>query len=373
MSKLAGWRGNALALGVGLVLCVAMTEIVLRVHNPIPLPVRGKRIMLAPNTSVEELSPVPGSPKLEPRVDLRTNAIGLRGEDPPPAGSPRTRVITIGGSTTLNRFASHEKSWPGQLAEKLKVDVPDVWLNNAGLDGNTTYGHRMLLEQYIFELKPDYVLFLIGVNDVGRAAENHYDGFTESALRDMVIEKSELLSTLQVIWRATRAKRRGLSNTPLDFTQLPRKEYPAEYVAKLHKDLDPLLPGYEARVRALLAGCRERGIEPVLITQPALWGDLVDPTLGIPLGDIDSEAGAEVPSNARMRWAGLERYNDVTRRVGQELGVLTVDLARQLPKDSALYFDWIHYSLPGNEQVATIVAQELGPFIAKRKGAAAPP
>ncbi len=365
------WGGNLIAAGLGLVLCVSLTEIVLRVHNPIALPVRGQRIILAAHTTQTETSPLPGSDKLESAVVLQTNALGLRGEAPPAPGDTRTRIITVGGSTTLNRFVSHEKSWPGRLADQLAAHVPDVWLNNAGLDGNTTFGHRLLLEQHLLALRPDYVLFLIGVNDVFLDTASGYDGMTRSALRDMVIEKSELLSTIQVIRRAMKAQAKGLENKPLDLATAPRRPHSAEQLARMHADLDPLVTAFGQRVRALVAACREHGIEPVLVTQPALWGDVIDPTLGIALGDIDSPFDATYPGDAAMRWAALERYNAVTRQVGAELAVFTVDVARLLPKDSSLYFDWIHFSLAGNAQLAALIGGELGPFMALRRATAA--
>lgn len=374
VAERTGWKGNLLALSIGLVLSLGLAELVLRIHNPIPLPVRGKRVILAPHTELEQDSPAPGSPKLEPKILLKTNAVGLRGEDPPPPGADRLRLITVGGSTTHSRFITHEKSWPGLLEQRLQAVLPKVWLNNAGLDGNTTFGHRLLLEQVVLDLRPNVVLFLIGVNDVGLAAGNQYDDSTRKALRDRFIEHSELLSTLQVFWRTFRARSQGLSNTPvLDLQKEPRKDYDAAYEEELMRSLRQLLPGYEARVRALVEACERRGVVPVLITQPALWGDVVDPTLGIPLGNIEqppASFGQPIPTNAKIRWDALEAYNEVTRKVAAERKVLLIDLAAKMPKDSALYFDWIHYSLAGSERVAEIVAAELGPYLLRTTGTA---
>ena len=42
-----------------------------------------------------------------------------------------------------------------------------MWINNAGLDGATTYRHLILMEDYLIKLRPKVVLFLVGINDVG--------------------------------------------------------------------------------------------------------------------------------------------------------------------------------------------------------------
>jgi hypothetical protein len=35
-----------------------------------------------------------------------------------------------------------------------------VWVNNAGLDGATTYRHPILMEDYVVKLRPQVELFL---------------------------------------------------------------------------------------------------------------------------------------------------------------------------------------------------------------------
>jgi hypothetical protein len=65
-------------------------------------------------------------------------------------------------------FFLTEKHGPDVLEEKLANDFQPLWINNAGLDGHSTFGHAVLIEDYISRLKPKLVSFLVGVNDVGR-------------------------------------------------------------------------------------------------------------------------------------------------------------------------------------------------------------
>ena len=60
-----------------------------------------------------------------------------------------------------NGFSSQVK-----IAEQ--EDITKIWLNNAGLDGHSTFGHIILFKDYIVKLKPKIILFLVGANDVGR-------------------------------------------------------------------------------------------------------------------------------------------------------------------------------------------------------------
>lgn len=246
------------------------------------------------------------------------------------------------------------------MAAELARTFPAIWVNNAGFDGHSTFGHLELLRQVLAELRPDVVLYLAAVNDVGRADLNEYDAalsVDRMPLRDRVIAASELLSTLQVVYRRLRAVQLGVSYMPdMDFAALPRVETgAAEAEALLDEHRSTYAPRFRERLTALIRETRTASIVPILMTQPALYGSGVDPTLGIELDHLQVQDSVD----ARTQWATLEVYNDVTREVAADEGVHLVDLARLMPKDSAYYFDWIHYSNAGSELMASIVAEEI--------------
>jgi lysophospholipase L1-like esterase len=59
----------------------------------------------------------------------------------------------------------------------------------------------------------------------------------------------------------------------------------------------------------------------------------------------------------------IELYNDVTRQVAQKYGVLLIDLAQELPRNSAYYYDYLHYTEPGAAAVASIIDRRLAPWL----------
>lgn len=358
-------KGNILALVIGGVVSLLFAELALQIYNPIKVPVRGTQMMLPKNTKLVR-EPIFDSPKFDREIHVSTNSLGFRGEEPPGKGEERIKIFTIGGSTTECKYNSDDKTWSALLAQRLQESNPKIWLNNAGLDGNSTFGHKVLLEQIVLDLKPDYLLFLIGINDVSRGEENAYDTGTRRAVRDRIIEKSEILSTAQAFWRSYRARDLGLGHfPPLDLVKAERVEStPEELAAALEDHRARFLPGFEARVKKLVELSKSRGATPVLITQPSLYGDFTDPTTGQEIGPIKVQGSwsqQAAGDNARSRGAILELYNEVTRKVGQEEGLLVIDLAAKMPKDSALYFDWMHFSNQGTAKVAEIVADALVP------------
>jgi hypothetical protein len=78
----------------------------------------------------------------------------------------------------------------------------------------------------------------------------------------------------------------------------------------------------------LIAVLRERSIEPVLITQPAMYGETVDPMTGVEIGPL-----VFGDRTAVQRWRELQLHNAATERVARTQGVLLIDLANTLPKD----------------------------------------
>ncbi len=125
---------------------------------------------------------------------------------------------------------------------------------------------------------------------------------------------------------------------------------------------DHYLQPYKARLEKLITICREHNIMPVLLTQPVLYGEGVDEASGVDLGhrfvakDMDGATA----------WQVLELYNGVTREVGRERGVLVIDLAREMPKNSAYYYDLMHYTNAGAARLADIIAAHLTPVLAQK-------
>lgn len=91
---------------------------------------------------------------------------GLRDDCEDPS---KIDILTIGGSTTDQRYINLEDTYQSVLAEKLSDFLDkDICISNAGVDGHSTYGHIFSFKNWfslIPNLKPKYVLLYIGIND----------------------------------------------------------------------------------------------------------------------------------------------------------------------------------------------------------------
>jgi hypothetical protein len=95
-------------------------------------------------------------------------------------------------------------------------------------------------------------------------------------------------------------------------------------------------------------------IKPVFLTQPLLFGQGVDPKTGI---DLATHRVSE-QMNGELYWKKLELYNEATRNACLANKVDLIDLAHLLPKNSAYFFDEMHYSNEGSIQVGKIISEQ---------------
>lgn len=360
------WLFRLVALGLVLLFALSILEIGLRLIPAAQMRIRGGRIALPLNQKTEFRNTTIS--KVDPIVTQTRNSLGFRGEDPPSDLKQRLSIVTVGGSTTECYYLSDDRTWSEQLRKRLS-DFPKLWLNNAGLDGHTTFGHAMLFDQYLAELRPRCLLFLIGANDVGREQSADVD---ERLRRDQgtrnplsrcyfwIVEHSAVAALCDNVRRTTQARAAGVHHQDINHAQLQwnaaqgPEHTDSEAAAVLEEHRTRFLPGYCQRVESLLKRCRDHQIVPVLITQPALFGPGIDPETGVDLARV-----AVGKYNGSLQWQILEIYNDVTREVAKAEGVTLIDLAREMGRSSRFYYDYYHFTNDGAEEVARIISIPL--------------
>jgi lysophospholipase L1-like esterase len=174
-----------------------------------------------------------------PRVTYSRNQYGLRDE----CGAPSNiKILTIGGSTTDQRYINDGQTYQDVLQNKIEKNLGvRACISNAGVDGQSTFGHIETLRKWlplIEGLRPNVVILYLGINDAAfRFEARGFDLFedridyTPPTWKD----KSALVNLLRKI-RASIAIHKGQSNvqTSVVFAEhkanLPRE---ADYTAVL--------------------------------------------------------------------------------------------------------------------------------------------
>jgi hypothetical protein len=337
-------------------------EIILRVYNPLSPRLKGDNIILPINQNYDIHNVK--IKDLDTTIYHAKNELGFRGENPPAEFQRQLSLITVGGSTTECRYVSDGKTWEDLLGDGLKKSFDHVWLNNAGLDGHSTFGHLILTDKYLTKLKPKVILFLVGCNDVEidkiKETDLNNVGKNAETLKQFLNKYSEVYSTFRSLQKSYIAHKKGLSHdTEFNLTTRDTITFTDDSIKKTMRRQEKFIPLYKNRIDSLISLCRRNGIVPIFITQPTLSGDVRDDVTNVDLSKIKLENGM----NGKMYWSVLHLYNKANQEICAERGVFCIDLAQQLPKSSRFFYDNIHYNNAGCEKIASILLTELQPYL----------
>ncbi|TWI83510.1 GDSL-like lipase/acylhydrolase family protein [Lacibacter cauensis] len=352
---------NLKALLFGLLVALVLCEIVLRIYNPFTnFTKQGKLVLPANQQTVFDNQWIK---QLDTKICYSRNALGFRGPMPTDSIQKLNSIITVGGSTTECRFLSDSTTWPFLLGEKLKDSIPNLWVNNAGIDGHSTFGHLLLMKEYISKLKPKYVLLLTGVNDVETEKPEQFDLMNENKLQygsvkafiKSLLNKTEIGATVFQLYNIRSAYKKGLIHKDVDFKQLRDTTYTTAYIQEAIARQKNHLIGYHSRLQEIISICKANQIQPILLTQPSLYGSYTDSTTGI---KMDLKFHESNPGkNNLLQEQVLEEYNNVVRAFSTQVTV--IDLAKLMPKNTLYYYDFIHFNKQGAAKVAEILNKEI--------------
>ncbi len=155
----------------------------------------------------------------------------------------------------------------------------------------------------------------------------------------------------------------GIAHSDKDLLKMEKMEIPENEMKNellMHKEY---AANFKNRLAELIEISKNNNIEPVLVTQPMLWGQGIDPEIGIDLEKVKIDK----KKNGKLYWNILELYNDQMRQEGKEANVLVIDLADKMSKDSLYFYDGVHYTNEGAVKIAEILNSDLTEHLKKIK------
>lgn len=346
------------ALVASFTLCIGLAAAELAVRAVVPGSFFDPRLGLIPYSSHTIMVDLPG---VTPGGILSTNRWGLRGEEPPEDWESWTTIVTVGGSTTADYYLDDSRTWSHVLQETLRRENPHVWVGNGGIPMHSSETHDFFLREVVAEIRPDIVVFLIGINDIGQFMRGSV-ALTEPPLpergaRAFLFARSRLLQSLY------KAKKVYLEGAPVisetsdpEFELLPM---PAPE-APLPEDLGSLIPDpdcYKRRVLRLIETCRDLGVTPVFLTQPLLYED-TEHWRGIQ-GGCSWVLGSDSIFSAATHWRMLDYLNRQLIEVCDQEGVACFDLASRIPHESTMFYDAMHFTEAGSERIGRLTGEYL--------------
>lgn len=318
-------------------------EIFLHFYNPFSGRVKSGNIVLPINEKYEVKNiQIQG---LDADLIHTKNSLGFRGPELPDDSTIK-KVICMGGSTTECFYLSDGNDWPNVLGRKLRTKDSGIWLNNAGMDGQSAYGNLVMLQQHILNLKPDYIILMCGLNDIGLDAPSKYD-YNDNNWLKKAYNFLEIPATINSLIKSDKATQARLNHQYLDLQKAEQLEMNDSQILQRIAREQPLLVNYKKRLQNIIDICRDNKIKLILVSQVILFGDESDLVTNIDLGKI--KIG---DINGKTEGLLLKQYNKTTYELAEANHLPFINLSAQLPKDSRFFYDGFHMTNEGAEIVA---------------------
>jgi len=271
--------------------------------------------------------------------------------------TPAITVAFLGGSTTESSLLPEDKRWPYLAAVKLAAQLHRaVRVINAGTSGANTHNLLNVLLNKVVKYSPDVVVLMEAVNDAGVLAEK--GSYDSAMIVESTPELGDLLSRkLYLIGLARDVRARRIVNKEFnDFARQNAANWRNQtFYADDQRDQRVRAgePQYVARLRLFVEMTRSLGAVPVLMTQPHF-----------------GEHRATLTAAERNSWLGglqyQDRFNVLMRGVAAEKQIALLDLGTSLDPKREYFYDNIHYTVAGAEQVADTVARYLATVVTAR-------
>lgn len=289
-------------------------------------------------------------------IEYSRDIYGLRGQFDNPS---EVTILTLGGSTVDQRFIADGETWQDVLQQKLRSAGRNVVIANAGVDGQSTYGHIKNFDWWfpnIPDLLPKHIIFYIGLNDFYKKEGNRYDALREGkSLKKLIKNRSilyHLARTINGIYQAEIGYEIG--HKAINFDKVAWVFNPVQ------RSYDELMRGrleeYRERLSVLIDKTRKIGSTPIFVTQPSRKYRFRE---GRVEGLEVRSRYDEVYINGVDFYYMMRKIDHETKSVADSHGILYLDLAaRDLWADEDFY-DFVHMTPSGVKKVGEYLFDEL--------------
>jgi hypothetical protein len=272
--------------------------------------------------------------------------------------------LTIGGSATDQRYVADGRTWQDVLAETFVRHGRSVSVVNAGVDGQSTYGHIKNFEwwfPFLPGLKVRYFVFYVGLNDLYKDADYVPDRLVKSSssIRALLEEHSavyQLYRTLSGMYQAGVVAKLGHGRIRFADLEWTTAAHLQDHEAPLRQRL----AAYRERLLTLGRLARQWGGRAICVTQPSrAYKKDGDTIRGVtPLGHYDG-----LTINGVDYYHMLRHFHRATVQTCAEMGGLPIDLANEVAWSDDDFYDFAHNTPRGAEKIgrylyATLSADE---------------
>jgi hypothetical protein len=288
-------------------------------------------------------------------IVYRRDEFGFRGTYSSP---DQIDILTVGGSTTDQRYLTDGETWQDVLAREFEHNGKTVSVVNAGVDGQSTLGHIKDFDWWfpsIPKLHARYFLFYVGINDFHMENYNRYDDLVNSNFVTALRDNSAiyyLYRTLRGVYRAQVVEQ--IAHRAVDFQAIKWTHRPM--ITEHEPLMRERLQGYRERLRILGDKVHALGGMPICVTQTERKFKSDGKRI---VGDATPFRYENATINGVDQYKLMQLINQVTLETCPEIGGVGIDLAGELQFDDSDFYDFIHNTPQGAAKVGTYLYSKL--------------
>lgn len=276
-------------------------------------------------------------------------------------------ILCVGGSTTQQIYVEDGHTWPDVLENELKASGVELNVANAGIDGQSTFGHIKNFELWfpeISELKPQYVFFYVGVNDFFRPSSRlgsddiKRNNFV-SRLRGKLKDNSALYRGYRTVLGMIEADRQELTHSRIKFEEIQYSKGDSWSSADFDAFFDDRLEAYYERLKLLVKHSQTLGAIPVFITQPSrrFKFDEANEVIGHTKKFEVKNSGYQL--DGTDYYYLLKEMNKVIEKVANEGDWLVINQTDLRTFSDDDYYDFTHTTPSGSLKIGGHMAQRF--------------
>lgn len=288
-------------------------------------------------------------------ITYTRDEFGLRGTS---CSNPnKISILTVGGSTTDQRYIDDKETWQALLEDKFKQDKTPQTFGNAGLDGHSTYAHVKSFYQWfplIPNLKPKWIIFYVGINDF-----YIWDNHERDNLNTNWKEKSVLYQTYTKIKRWKNARAFKLIHHKIDLNKVV---YTNQGLLNL-EEIKPLTmlhnAAYQNRIIQLINLCKAQGAQPIFITQPCMFYQIKSTEI---VGTKEPLVYSK-PINGVDYYYIKQQLDSTLIKTCINAKVRYINIGNDTDWSTTDFYDYVHLNPIGTHKLANKIFKQLQPII----------
>lgn len=306
-------------------------------------------------------------PYHKPTIKVTKDRYGFRGSNSSFNSPEKIDILCVGGSTTYQLYIEDGYTWPEVLEKELKSKNVNLSVANAGIDGQSTFGHLKNFELWfpqVPELSPEYIFFYIGINDFFRLdskAESDLIGrqTTIDRIKGKIKDNSATYRVFKALSGTIEANTKGLTHSKVNFSDFI---YGTERLLSddsLDVFFQNRLTLYAHRLEQLVAYSRELGSTPVFITQPSRRYKFSKEGTLKGLKSKLNIKGMDIAINGLDYYYCIEEMNKIIQKVARENQLLVIDQTNVKFFSDEDFYDFNHTTPSGSLKIGSHIAHEF--------------